>query len=326
MKRSHSPVLSLIGNTKLIPLYFEDTNVTIYCKCEFMNPSGSIKDRLAKYILEHAEKEGLLKPDSIILECSSGNTGIAFATVGAAMGYQVEIVMSEKASIERHHLIRQLGAKLTLFGDCGSYCAGIELTHEKLESDAHYFLPRQFENPLNAYEHEIQTGPELISQMEGKIDAFVAGYGTGGTLCGIGTALKANDENTRIAAMEPAEAAMLSGHCACHHSIEGIAGGFVPPLMNKAPIDEVITVSSEEAVLMTRRLNKEFGLLVGTSSGGNVVAAIRIAQRLGPDSRVTTVLPDRAERYFSTALFDHNAKPEDMTIPGIGGGCQCCCW
>ena len=291
-----------------------------------MNPSGSIKDRLAKYILEHAEKEGLLKPDSIILECSSGNTGIAFATVGTAMGYAVEIVMSENASIERHHLIRQLGATLTLFGDCGSYCAGIELTHEKIASDPRYFLPRQFENPLNAYEHQIQTGPELLKQMNHKIDAFVAGYGTGGTLCGIGIALKNNDPKTHIAAMEPAEAAMLSGCCACGHSIEGIAGGFVPPLMDKAPIDEVLTVSSEEAVLMTRRLNREFGLLVGTSSGANIAAAIQIAKRLGKNSRVTTVLPDRAERYFSTALFDQNAKPEDMNIPGIGGCCQGCSW
>ena len=324
-----SPVLSLIGNTQVIPLCFPEFAVTIYCKCEFMNPSGSIKDRFAKYILTQAQSEGQLKPDSIILECSSGNTGIAFATVGAAMGYAVEIVMSEKASLERHLLIRQLGAKLTLFGDCGSYCAGIELTREKIKNNPRYFLPRQFDNPLNAYEHEIQTGPELIQQMQGRIDAFVAGYGTGGTLSGIGRALKANDPRTHIAAMEPAEAAMLSGCAACSHSIEGIAGGFVPPLMEKAPIDEVITVTSEQAVRMTRRLNREFGLLVGTSSGANVEAAILLARRLGQHSRVATVLPDRAERYFSTALFDHNAKPEDMDIPGIGGGgscCSCCCW
>jgi len=326
MPHSHtSPVLSLIGNTKLIPLYFRDEDVTIYCKCEFMNPSGSIKDRLAKYILEKAEKDGLLKPETIILECSSGNTGIAFATVGAAMGYAVEIVMSRKASIERHQLIRQLGAKLTLFDGCGNYCTGIDITHEKLASDPRYFLPRQFENPLNAYEHEIQTGPELIHQMDGHINGFVAGYGTGGTLCGIGRALKTHNPNTHIAAMEPAEAAMLSGCCAGDHTIEGIAGGFVPPLMKDAPIDEIITISSEEAVLMTRRLNREFALLVGTSSGGNVAAAIKIAKRMGNYSRITTVLPDRAERYFSTALFDPDAQPEEMGIPGIGCGCGCSC-
>lgn len=309
----------------MIPMYFKEENITIFAKCEFQNPSGSIKDRLAKYILQDAEKRSLIHKNSIILECSSGNTGIAFAMVGAAMGYAVEIVMSEKASIERHHLIRQLGATLTLFGDSNSYCAGIHLTEEKIAQNPHYFLPKQFENPLNAYEHEIMTGPEIIKQMDGKVDAFVAGYGTGGTLSGIGRALKSNQSDTLIAAMEPNEAAMLSGCSAGSHSIEGIAGGFVPPLIDKTLIDDVLKVSSEEAVLMTRRLNREYGLLVGTSSGANVVAALEIARRLGSNARVTTVLPDRAERYFSTPLFDRNAKPEEMTIPGIGCGCCCCC-
>lgn len=318
-----APVLSLIGNTAMLPLHFEKEGLTVFCKSEFQNPSGSIKDRLAKYILEDAEKRKLIHKNSIILECSSGNTGISFAMVGTAMGYQVEIVMSEKASIERHHLIKQLGAKLTLFGDCGSYCAGIDLTHEKESQNPNYFLPRQFENPLNAYEHEIITGPEILKQMQYNVDAFVAAYGTGGTLSGIGKALKAHNPKTIVAAMEPKEAAMLSGQAACSHSIEGIAGGFIPPLMKTAPIDEIHTVSSETAVLMTRRLNHEFGLLVGTSSGANVVAALEMAARLGKDSRVVTVLPDRAERYFSTALFDRDAKVEDMTIPGIG--CGCCC-
>ncbi|MGD7652870.1 MAG: PLP-dependent cysteine synthase family protein [Verrucomicrobiales bacterium] len=318
-----APVLSLIGNTPLVPLYFSEVDRTIYCKAEYLNPSGSIKDRLAKYVLEHAEQNGLIHKDSIILECSSGNTGISFAMVGTAMGYAVEIVMSEKASIERHHLIRQLGAELTLFGDSSSYSAGIDLTREKVAGNPNYFLPKQFENPLNAEEHQHVTGPELIEQMHGDIDGFVAGYGTGGTLTGIGKALKNNNPKTIVAAMEPAEAAMLSGDMACGHSIEGIAGGFVPPLMADAPLDQIHKVSSEAAVLMTRRLNREFGLLVGTSSGANIVAALEIARTLGPDSRVTTVLPDRAERYFSTALFDRKAKPEDMTIPGIG--CGCCC-
>ena len=315
-----APVLSLIGKTPLIPLAFED-GIVVHAKAEFLNPSGSIKDRLAKYILEDAERRSLLEPDSIILECSSGNTGIAFAMVGAAMGYAVEIVMSEKASIERHHLIRQLGAELTLFGDACSYCAGIDLTREKVAKNPRYFLPRQFENPLNAQEHTEQTGPEILRQMEGRVDAFVAGYGTGGTLAGIGKALKAHLSNVHIAAMEPEEAAMLSGCAACGHQIEGIAGGFVPPLMKAAPIDRILTVSSEEAVLMTRRLNREYGLLVGTSSGANIVASIRLARQLGRDARVVTVLPDRAERYFSTALFDLKARPEEMRIPGIGCGC-----
>lgn len=319
-----APILSLVGNTPLIPLEFED-GIVIHAKAEFLNPSGSIKDRLAKYILEDAEARGLIDQDSIILECSSGNTGIAFAMVGAAMGYAVEIVMSVRASIERQHLIRQLGAELTLFGDTGSYCGGIDLTREKANANPHYFLPKQFENPLNTQEHEEQTGPEILGQMDNRVDGFVAGYGTGGTLAGIGRALKNASRAMIVVAMEPAESAMLSGCCACGHKIEGIAGGFVPPLMDLAPVDKILTVRSEDAVLMTRQLNREFGLLVGTSSGANIVAARQIARELGSTARVVTVLPDRAERYFSTALFDRNARPEDMSIPGIGCGCCGCC-
>lgn len=295
-------VLSLIGNTPMIPLRFGD--VTIFAKCEFLNPSGSVKDRLAKGVLVDAEERGLLKPDSIILECSSGNTGIALSMVGAAMGYGVTILMSSGASVERRKLIRQLGANLILFESAGRYQTGIEISREMAEKDARYFLPRQFENPLNVADHEHTTGQEIIAQIDGPIDAFVHGFGTGGTLAGCGKAIKARYPEARIYAMEPAEQALLAGECPCCHFIEGVADGFIPPLLRDAPLDEHIEVTSADAMAMTRRLHREFGLFVGTSSGANVVAALRIAAELGPKAKIVTLLCDRAERYFSTPLFD----------------------
>ena len=296
-------VLSLIGNTPLIPLVFQDEGVTIHAKCEFLNPSGSIKDRLAKTVLVDAEQRGLLKPDSIILECSSGNTGIALSMLGAAMGYRVTILMSQGASVERRHLIRQMGAELILFQSEGRYQTGIDMSREMAAADSRYFLPRQFENELNVADHEHTTGQEIIRQLGRPVSAFVTGYGTGGTLAGIGKALKAYDPATKVYAMEPAEAALLLGECPCCHMIEGVADGFLPPLLKGAPLDGEVKVSSREAMAMTKRLHREFGLLVGTSSGANVTAALQLARELGPERRVVTLLCDRAERYFSTALF-----------------------
>ena len=297
------PVLGLIGRTPLIPLHFAPEGLTIYAKAEFTNPSGSIKDRLAQYILLNARKRGLLRPDSVILECTSGNTGISLAMVGAALGYQVKILMSETASIERRHLMVQFGAELELFKTTRGYVTGIELAEKMARADSRYFLTRQFENPLNARDHEEHTGVELLRQMRGRIDAFVSGYGTGGTLRGISRALRAVNRGVRIVAMEPAEAAMLSGESPCCHSIEGIAGGFVPPLLRGVKINAHERITSEAALGMARRLAREFGLLVGTSSGANVVAALRTAAQLPRGARVTTVLCDRAERYYSTRLF-----------------------
>ena len=302
MKRGDG-LLSLIGNTPLIPLYFPEVERTVWGKCEFLNPSGSIKDRLARTIVVDAESKGLLTPDSNILECTSGNTGIAFAMIGAARGYQVTIVMSKRASGERRKIIEHFGAKLILF-EADGYQQGIELSRKMATEDSRYFLPNQFENPLNALDHELETVGELLAQCTKTIDAFISGYGTGGTLAGCCRGLKAANGATKVYAMEPAEAALLAGEEACCHWIEGIAGGFVPPLMRGIELDGTLKVSSPKAIEMTRRLNKEFGLLVGSSSGANVTAALEIALNFPKDALIVTVLCDRAERYFSTRLFD----------------------
>lgn len=303
------PVLSMIGNTPVAELRFEPEGRVVHAKCEFLNPSGSVKDRFAAHVMADAERRALLRPDSIVLECTSGNTGIALAMVGAAKGYRVTILMSEHASHERRLLMRQLGAELILFKAGSGYQTGIQISEEMAARDSRYFLPRQFENPLNADDHEHTTGQELLRQIPGPIRAFVAGYGTGGTLAGIGRALKRRQPDVKIVAMEPAEAAMLCGECPCCHSIEGIAGGFVPPLLRAAPLDREIRVTSAEALAMTVRLTREFGLLVGTSSGANVAAALKIALEFAPTDCVATLLCDRAERYFSTPLFQANPVP-----------------
>jgi len=297
-------ILSLIGNTPMIRLRFDDLGASIFAKCEFLNPSGSMKDRLAKCVLVDAEQRGLIGPHSNILECSSGNSGIAFATVGAAMGYRVTILMSYGASVERRKIIRRLGADLILFDSAGRYQTGIEMSRDMAARDPNCFLPRQFENPLNSLDHEETTGPEIIAQVNAPVDAFVHGFGTGGSLAGCGKAIKRRWPRALVYAMQPAEQDLLAGECPCCHMIEGVADGFVPPLMRNAPLDGHIEVTSRDATAMTRRMHREFGLLVGTSSGANVVAALRVAQRLGPAANVVTLLCDRAERYFSTPLFD----------------------
>ena len=308
-------VLSLVGNTPLVPLHFEAEGATIHAKCEFRNPSGSVKDRFAKSVLLQAEADGQLRPDSIILECSSGNTGIALSMAGAAMGYCVTILMSSSASQERRRLIRQLGAELILFDSGGMYQTGINLSREMAASDPRYFLPRQFENPLNVEDHQHTTGQEIIEQVGGAVDAFVHGFGTGGTLAGCGKAIKTRWPKARILAMEPAEQALLAGECPCCHFIEGVADGFIPPLLQGAPLDGHVKVASAQAMAMTRRLHREFGLLVGTSSGANIVAALQLAKELGRHATVVTLLSDRVERYFSTPLFDLTGKETTASAP-----------
>lgn len=295
-------VVSLIGGTPLIPLHFSPEGITLLAKAEFVNPSGSVKDRLARSIILDAEERGLLHPDSIILECTSGNTGIALAMLGAARGYRVRIVMSTTASVERRSLLRRLGAELVLFEGGPSYQAGIDLTVAMAAEDPRIFLPRQFENPLNAEDHEHTTGQEIIAQAGGELHAFVSGYGTGGTIAGVGRALKQRWPGVQVIAMEPS-GEVVPGELPCCHRIEGVSQNYEPPLLAGAPIDRRLAVNGAEAMRMARRLHREFGLLVGTSSGANVVAALTAARELGSHARVVTILCDRAERYFSTSLF-----------------------
>ncbi|HWE02496.1 MAG TPA: cysteine synthase family protein [Tepidisphaeraceae bacterium] len=300
-------ILSLVGNTPMIPLRFEPEGITVHAKCEFMNPSGSVKDRFAVAVITDALRRGALNQDSIILECTSGNTGISLASVGAAMGIRVAILMSKSASVERRQIMRHLGAELILFDANAGYRTGIDISREMAANDSRYFLPSQFDNPLNSEDHEHSTALEILRQAPAPIDCFVAGYGTGATLAGMGRALKKHCREISIFAMEPAEAAMLAGECPCCHAIEGVAGGFLPPLLSAAPLDGAVKISSAEALGMARRLSREFGLLVGTSSGANVAAALKKAAELPVGAVVVTILCDRAERYFSTRLFDSAA-------------------
>lgn len=295
-------ILDSIGNTPLIKLSRLD-GVTLYAKAEFLNPGGSIKDRVALHIVNEAEKAGLLKPDSIIVEATSGNTGIGFAFVGTCKGYRVRIVMPENMSEERKKIILALGAELELTPAEKNIQGTVDRVKEIAAADPKVFVPSQFENPLNPEIHYQSTAREIWSQMDGKVDAFVAGVGSGGTLGGVGRFLKEQNKNIRVFAVEPKNSAALLGHEPGLHSIQGIGDGFVPPVLDTSLIDDVITVSDEDAISVTRNLAKLEGLLVGTSAGANTWASLQAAKKLGGNKKVVTVLPDRAERYFSTALL-----------------------
>jgi cysteine synthase A len=273
----------------------------IFAKAEFFNPGGSIKDRVAKAMLEGAERDGRLKPDSIIAEPTSGNTGIGVALVGRLKGYKVRIVMPEGMSEERKRLIRGLGAELILTPDEDSIAGAVRRVEEMAAKDPRVYVPQQFENPDNPRCHFEETAPELWQQMSGAIDVFVAGVGSGGTLQGVGSYLKQRKPETRIVAVEPKNVSALLGHEPGLHQIQGIGDGFIPAVLDVSLVDDVIEVTDEDAIETTRQLSRDHGLLVGISSGANVWAARQIAaQRQG---NVATVLPDRAERYFSTALM-----------------------
>ena len=293
-------VLDAVGNTPMVRLR-KITAHAIFTKAEFLNPGGSVKDRVAKYLIEGAEQEGKLKKGSTIMEPSSGNTGIGITLVGVQKGYRVVIVMPENMSEERKKIIRAFGGELILTPAEGGIDGAVQKTKELAAKDPAIYVPQQFENPKNPEIHYLTTGPEIWEQMDGKIDFFVAGVGSGGTLGGVGKYLKERKDKVKLIAVEPQNSAALLGHEPGLHQIQGIGDGFIPAVLDTSIIDGVITVSDEDAIETTRQLAKEEGLLVGTSSGANVWAAIRVAER--GKGNIVTVLPDRAERYFSTSLI-----------------------
>ena len=290
-------VLDLIGNTPLIHLRGE----RVYAKAEFLNPGGSVKDRVALAMIEGAERDGKLRPDSIICEPTSGNTGIGVALVGRLKGYRVRIVMPEGMSEERKKLIRALGADLVLTPDKEGIAGAVERVRQMAAEDPRVYVPQQFENPDNPRVHYEQTAPELWRQIRGEVACFAAGVGSGGTLQGVGLFLKEHSPQIRIVAVEPKNVSALLGHEPGLHQIQGIGDGFIPAVLDVKLVDAVIEVSDEHAIETTRQLARDHGLLVGISSGANVWAARQLANQMA--GNIATVLPDRAERYFSTALL-----------------------
>jgi cysteine synthase A len=290
-------ILDLIGNTPTMHLKPEN----VFAKAEFLNPGGSIKDRVALAMIEGAERERKLNSESIICEPTSGNTGIGIALVGRLKGYRVRIVMPENMSEERKKLLKMLGAELVLTPSAENIKGSVERVRKMEAADARIFVPQQFENPDNPKVHYEKTAAELWQQLKGDIACFVAGVGSGGTLQGVGVFLKEHRPDAKIVAVEPKNVSALLGHEPGLHQIQGIGDGFVPDVLDRSLIDDVIEVSDEDAIETTRLLCRNYGLLVGISSGANVWAANKLARKI--DGNIATVLPDRAERYFSTSLM-----------------------
>ncbi|MFN3301862.1 MAG: cysteine synthase A [Patescibacteria group bacterium] len=296
-----SSVLELIGNTPLVKIG------EISAKLETTNPTGSVKDRMAWYMIKKAEERKEIKPGNKIIEVTSGNTGISFAMISAIKGYKFIAVMPESVSLERRKIIKAFGSKIILTPREKDMVGALECYKKLIKINQDAWLPRQFENPDNISAHREGLGKEIIEETKGKIDAFVAGVGTGGTLIGVAQALKKVNPKVKIIAVEPKESAVLSGKKPGIHKIQGIGEGFIPKLVkeNMDIIDEIITISSQEAINMTKELREKFGILVGISSGANVLAARRIKKKYR-FKNVITILPDRGERYLSEIFFDEN--------------------
>lgn len=314
MAKIAKSLTQLVGNTPLLELSNysskRDLQATLIGKLEYFNPAGSVKDRIALAMIEDAEKKGLLKKGSVIVEPTSGNTGVGLAFVAAAKGYKLIIALPETFSVERRTLLKALGAELVLtpgsLGMKGAIAKALEIAAATPNS----FIPQQFENPSNPEVHKRTTGEEVWADTEGKVDIFVAGVGTGGTVSGVGEALKAHNPNVKIVAVEPADSPVLSGGNPGPHKIQGIGPGFVPKNYNSSVVDEIITVSNDNAILTSRQLAKEEGLLVGISSGAAAYAATQLAQR--PENKgkvIVALLPDTGERYLSTFLYAFEEYP-----------------
>ncbi|HJV79028.1 MAG TPA: cysteine synthase A [Paludibacter sp.] len=314
MAKISKSLTELIGNTPLLELtnysIHKRLEATVIGKLEYFNPAGSVKDRIALSMIEDAEKKGILKQGSVIVEPTSGNTGVGLALVAAAKGYRLIIALPETFSIERRNLLTALGAELVLtqgsLGMKGAIAKAQEIANETPNS----FFPQQFENPANPEAHKRTTGEEIWHDTDAKIDIFVAGVGTGGTVSGVGGVLKKHNPNVKIVAVEPAESPVISGGDPGAHKIQGLGPGFIPGTFNRRVVDEVITVKSDDAIRTSRELARMEGLLVGISSGASVFAATELAKR--PENKgktIVAILPDTGERYLSTVLYAFEEYP-----------------
>lgn len=303
-KKVADSVLDLIGNTPMVRLrrVVPAHSAEVLAKLENLNPAGSVKDRIALSMVEAAEREGRLKPGGTIVEPTSGNTGIGLAMVAAVKGYRLILTMPEDYSLERRRLLTRFGAELILTPAIEGMTGAVYAAQELVAANPDYFMPQQFENPANPEIHRNTTAMEILEATEGRLDAFVAGVGTGGTITGVGQVLRERAPHVRIIAVEPARAAVLSGGKGGLHGIQGIGASFVPGVLDRSILDEVRCVEDEEAYAMMLRLTREEGLLVGISSGANVHVAVQVAKELGEGKVVVTVLPDTGERYLSMGL------------------------
>lgn len=298
----------LIGKTPLLELtHIEQEyklNAKLIAKLEYFNVAGSVKDRIAKAMIDDAEAKGLLKPDSVIIEPTSGNTGIGLASVATARGYRIIIVMPETMSVERRKLMKAFGAELILTDGAQGMKGAIAKAEELAKEIPNSFVPGQFVNPANPAMHRTTTGPEIYKDTDGQIDLFVAGVGTGGTITGVGEYLKSQNPDIQVVAVEPASSAVLSAGTAGPHKIQGIGAGFIPEALNTEIYDEIITVENEDAFATGRLIGKKEGILVGISSGAAVWAAVELAKRPENNGKtIVVLLPDTGERYLSTPLF-----------------------